>query len=381
MTANELTCKICGTGRLETIAGFAELPRVTSDCKPWPAGGALTCCDACGAVQKIADGKWFDEIDQIYRAYQIYSLSDGAEQVIFSGGVAAPRSRTLVDFIAKTAKHGETGKLIDIGCGNGSALRNLSSALPGWSLYGSELSDSARSSLQRLPNFVELFTKPVSQIAERFDLVTMIHSLEHMPDPLACLHEALGLLRDDGTLFVEIPNAVTSLFDLLVADHLVHFSPAHLGYLANRAGFSVSILRDDVLPKEITLLAGRGDASPQRPDPRTTRKHVEANVAWLANVIRDASDAARDANKFGIFGTSISAMWLYGAMREQVAFFVDEDVTRVGHAVDGRPVLSPAETPAGSTVFVPLIPGVAREVVRRHADLPAKFTAPNGDVP
>ena len=104
MSISPFNCKVCETGHLEPIEGYAELPRVTSDCKPWPAGGTMCCCDACGAVQKLADEKWFDDIDRIYKAYQIYNLSGGAEQVIFSAsGDAAPRSHTLVDFVVRNA--------------------------------------------------------------------------------------------------------------------------------------------------------------------------------------------------------------------------------------------------------------------------------------
>src|SRR5262249_5789081 len=148
-------------------------------------------------------------IGRIYKAYQIYELSAGSEQVIFTeAGVAKPRSSALVDFIVQNAGADSAGKLIDIGCGNGSALKNLSAAMPRWSLYGSELSDTASAALRKLPNFVELYTMPTREIPERFDILTMIHALEHMPDPLTSLHDATYLLNDGGSLFVEIPNVL-----------------------------------------------------------------------------------------------------------------------------------------------------------------------------
>jgi SAM-dependent methyltransferase len=297
--------------------------------------------------------------------------------VIFSeAGVAAPRSRALVDFIVQNAAAGQTGKLIDIGCGNGSALKNLSAALPDWKLYGSELSDSAKAGLQRLPNFVELYTRPTNEIAERFDVVTMIHALEHMPAPLAALRDAAHLLERGGKLFIEIPNVVTSPFDVLIADHLLHFSPVHLKYLAGRAGLDVSALRDDLLPKEITLLAGRGDGAVQRPTSAATREIVMANVSWLASVLAEARQVAARARSFGLFGTSISGMWLYGDLRDRVSFFVDEDPSRIGGAFDGIPILAPSQTPSGSTVFVPLLPDVARRVAARHASSEVIYVEP-----
>ena len=370
-------CAICGANALEAIEGFAELPRVTSDCKPWPAGGSIYCCEACGAIQKLADAKWFGEIEQIYRDYQIYELSGGSEQVIFSeAGVAAPRSKALVDFIAANAGADRAGKLIDIGCGNGSQLKRLSAVMPRWRLYGSELSDSVGASLRKIPNFVELYTRPTRDIVERFDVVTMFHALEHMPDPLAALRDAAGLLNKGGRLFVEIPNAAVSPFDLLVADHLLHFSPAHLAYLASRTGLLVSILRDDLVPKEITLLADIGGELQARPAPAATMEIVRSNVAWLAATLAEARRAAERARTFGLFGTAISGMWLFGALRDKVSFFVDEDMSRVGNSYDGIPILSPAQAPAGSTVFVPLLPEIARRVAGRHAGADVAYVEP-----
>jgi hypothetical protein len=183
-------------------------------------------------------------------------------------------------------------------------------------------------------------------------------------------------LNDDGRLFVEIPNVLTSPFDLLIADHLLHFSPAHLAYLASRAGFEVAILRDDLLAKEITMLARRGGTLLARPTPARTRAVVQASLAWLSAVLAEARRLAASAETFGIFGTSISGMWLYGALRQRVAFFVDEDASRVGNSFEGVPILSPAQAPSGSTVFVPLHPDVARRVAGRHAGSGASYVEP-----
>jgi SAM-dependent methyltransferase len=375
---SDFSCRICSGTKLEPIAGYTALPRVTSDCKPWPAGGTMTVCLDCGAAQKRPDAAWFDEIDRIYKAYQIYDLSSGSEQVIFNDqGVARPRSHALVDFVIREARTGSSGTLIDIGCGNGAALANFSSALPGWSLYGTELSDAPLERLKTLPNFGGFYTEPPRKIDKRFDIVTMIHALEHMPEPLETLQESAGLLSDGGQVFVEIPNVETSLFDLLIADHMMHFSPAHLAYVAGRAGLKAEILRDDVLPKEITMLASRGKGDAPLPDAQRGKSLVEGHIDWLSRVIEAARAAAEEATSFGIFGTSISGMWLYGALRDRVSFFVDEDVSRLGGAYDGRPILSPENAPVGSTVFMPFNPNAAASVYRRLKDIgPGRIMQP-----
>lgn len=370
-------CQVCSADSLEAVESYTSLPRVTSDCKSWPAGGKLTVCHTCGACQKIPDAAWFDDIERIYGAYQIYQLSEGSEQIIFSAdGKAAPRSRLLADFVRQTVKLPTKGKLIDIGCGNGGALRTFSQTLPEWQLYGTELTDASLEDLKQLPNFVRLFTGRQPEIKERFELVTMIHSLEHMPAPAKTLSEAADLLDDGGKLFVEIPDVETSPFDLIVADHLVHFSRATLRLLTERAGFSVQVLRNDMLPKENTLIAVPGSVTPTKSDAAAGIALIKRNVGWLSALVDLATKTAMSAKSFGLFGTSISGTWLDGVLREKIAFFVDEDESRIGKTIGGRPIVSPKDTPKDATVFVPLIPSVAKKVIERLSCWRVRFVAP-----
>lgn len=370
-------CSVCAGGPLREITAYSKLSRVTSDCKPWPGGGKLHCCEQCGAVQKIADDTWFDEINRIYGAYDIYHLSGGSEQVIFANdAAAAPRSQALVNFVVSSAKLPAQGRLIDIGCGNGAALVNFSAALPGWKLFGSELSDKALARLSALPNFGQLYTVDVSEIPGNFDVVTMIHALEHMPAPFDTVTESCKRLTPNGYLFIEVPDLETSPFDIAVADHRSHFTRATLGYLASRAGVRPQTLTNQVLPKENTLL-GKYDkgVGVAKSNPADGLKLIEATVRWLS-AVQAAAEKASAAGKFGIFGTSISGMWLYGALRDRVEFFVDEDRTRVGQSFEGRPILSPEQVPAQSTVFVPLAPGIADKVMKRLGGSAGKFVVP-----
>src|SRR5580700_810894 len=138
-------CRICGADDLVAIEGYCDLPRVTSDSKPWPRGGSLTVCGACGAMQKRADAVWLDEIDRIYGNYEIYYQSGGAEQPIFANGngIGVPRSQKLIEHLVERMHLPEHGRLLDFGCGTGVALRNFAKARPNWQLNGSELSNRA----------------------------------------------------------------------------------------------------------------------------------------------------------------------------------------------------------------------------------------------
>ncbi len=81
-----------------------------------------------------------------------------------------------------------------------------------------------------------------------FDLVTAIHSLEHVADPLATLRALGAQVRPGGYLLLEVPHARTvELWTrggrervLHLPAHLYHFEPATLARLVARAGLEVS---------------------------------------------------------------------------------------------------------------------------------------------
>lgn len=382
------SCRICGAAALQELPEFAALARVTSDSKPWPAGGRLTVCGGCGALQKLPDAAWLAEIEAIYGAFEIYHQSGGAEQPIYdpAGNASAPRSAWLVEHLVKTLGLGGSGRLLDFGCGNGAALATFAARRPGWALSGSELSDRALPALRRIPGFTELYTCPPGDIPGRFTLITLIHSLEHLIAPVATLAELRGRVAEDGHLFVQVPDCRKTPYDLLVADHLLHFTLETLRLAGERAGYRTVALSDAVVTKELSWIGRPGPAAGANgaaetdassgPDAAAALDLARRHVGWLAAQVAAAEALAARSPNFGIFGTSISGTWLYGVLRDRVAFFVDEDPGRINRRHMDRPILAPAALPADADVFVPLIPEVAASVVRRLAGRTARFHTP-----
>ncbi|MBT3240598.1 MAG: methyltransferase domain-containing protein [Chloroflexi bacterium] len=94
---------------------------------------------------------------------------------------------------------------------------------------------------------------------EKFDLISMSHVLEHMPDPIALLSELSGLLTEEGKLLVEVPNLYGhTSFEI---SHLSSFSPHTLAEIFKQAGYKDLKIkvhgtpRSKILPLYLTLLA------------------------------------------------------------------------------------------------------------------------------
>lgn len=72
----------------------------------------------------------------------------------------------------------------------------------------------------------------------RARFVTMVHSLEHVDDPVRLLrHVKSEVLRDDGYLYIEVPNLYGSPLNDPV--HLFTYSADSLSYLLNISGYEV----------------------------------------------------------------------------------------------------------------------------------------------
>jgi 2-polyprenyl-3-methyl-5-hydroxy-6-metoxy-1,4-benzoquinol methylase len=316
-------------------------------------------CTACGLVQAAIDERWQRESDEIYRAYQIYHQSGGAEQPVFNPHTGASRARSdiLVENLQKTAALPAAGRLLDIGCGNGGFLRACSRALPGWRLAGSEFSAQHRDTVEKISGVEKLYVGALDAIPGTFDVISLIHVLEHIPAPTAFLKAVSAKLSPGGWLLIEVPDCSVNPFILLVADHASHFSPSSLAKVVANAGFDVIRTSPAWVPKEISLVARPSQNGPHA-------QQTLAHVAQLRAIVDDAQALASQGS-FGIFGTSIGATWLDAQTGGAAAFFVDEDPQRVGKTLANRTILDVTGIPAGAAVYLPLSPAIAVPVAAR----------------
>lgn len=99
-----------------------------------------------------------------------------------------------------------TGSYLDIGCGNGALL--YFARKDGWQVKGLELSadyaEYLREKLQVeviVADFLEL-----EEQSEQYDVVSLRHVLEHLPDSILALNKISALLKPGGYGHFEFPN-------------------------------------------------------------------------------------------------------------------------------------------------------------------------------
>jgi ubiquinone/menaquinone biosynthesis C-methylase UbiE len=380
------SCHICG-GELSSIGSFPDFLQVTSDCRPWKAQGNLAICQVCGTVQKPVTEAWLAEAEAIYGGYEIYSQSGGVEQSAFDQltGAAQSRSAKLVDWLTRGGHIPLEGKLLDIGCGNGAFLRAFGSVYPNWSMTGLELNDRNQAAVEAIPGVESFHVGPVESLPSQFNLITLIHALEHIPQPSHFLRTLKEKLLPGGMVVIEVPNLKTSPFDILIADHCTHFTADTLGKVIEQTPLAVVQLEEDYVPKELTVAIQPGEAvitsapEPQEQNPDSSDLEnfqiLTAHLDYLQSLLDLANSVS---GPIGIFGTSIAGTWLAQSVRDKVAFFVDEDPNRIGRYHLDKPIVSPDRVADGSKVLIPLPPAIASDVANRLSHLNCEFLLPSG---
>lgn len=139
------------------------------------------------------------------------------------------------------------GSILDIGCGTGLFLNTAMHY--GFDVYGIDVSQAAVNNAKEEFG-IDADKKLISQLDPehmQFDVITMWHVLEHLIDPVSELLKVRQLLKDDGVLFIEVPNLKSIKFKLNGGKwqggnhplyHRSFFTPRTLRKLLKRSGFN-----------------------------------------------------------------------------------------------------------------------------------------------
>lgn len=206
-----LSCPVCGPAeaRLWRRAG------------PW----RILRCTECGLGITWPPSDQEDPYDEAYY--------DGLGMGASAAAAWGERAEALLQSLPQAP-----GRVLDWGAGLGHLVAALRER--GVEAEGFEPSTAGRRAAQRLHGLSLRPDPPPGP----FDVVMMIHSLEHVQDPVVGLREVAQATRPGGVVLVEVPHAASIEIwrprmrrqILCLPAHRFHFTPGSLAAALRRAG-------------------------------------------------------------------------------------------------------------------------------------------------
>jgi len=235
-----IECNLCGNKSYDVVWNNAT---------SWLSKGVfrIVKCRECKLVylsprpsQKIIS-KYYEP--DSYWGFNIYDFETKADYL--------ERDKVYGFLYKDTIARKQFGTILDIGAGTGLFLTKYKEK--GWETIGVELSKEACEYAKRVYGMTLIngdFLKH-SFPKNKFDLVTLNNSLEHIHSPKETLKKISSLLKDGGLLLITVPNFNSigskifgkEWYALQPPTHLYHFTPESLTSLLNKTDFRVEMIK------------------------------------------------------------------------------------------------------------------------------------------
>jgi SAM-dependent methyltransferase len=236
----DVVCPICNSHSATVLYG-AKLPAKfdeTAPPSPYSAHYQINRCANCGLTYSspVMDDPG---VSRLYQNSSETNVSPGEEENV---------RRTMALYYRLAASHLRgRERVLDIGCDMGFMLE--AAKTDGFKeLHGIEPVPAARSIAETIEGSIvtDKFFEQTHYPANYFDLITLIHVLDHLYDPRAVLRQARKNLRPEGLILAVVHN-VRSLLARLLGERFPIFNLYHhyffdkntLAELFRRQGYEV----------------------------------------------------------------------------------------------------------------------------------------------
>ena len=371
-----MTCNICTTGLDQPV--YQSENSLTSLCDVFPQATRVRNCGYCGHLQT---DEIKDAADFYATEYTILTESEEEDQIYeVHNGKKIYRTAHQVDVLRSKLTLDADTKILDYGCAKSSVMRTLQKDQPGLSPFLYDVSDRY---LPFWEKFAESSNWAVCDIPSswdgHFNVVTSFFALEHITRTAEVVEQITRLLTPGGVFYGIVPNVLTNSADLIVIDHVNHFTKSSLDCLLTSADLEVQDIDAEAHRGAFVFLAKRpmehsGESwVPNKEEIAATSRALRALAEFWGSAaarLRDAEQDTADDGELAVYGAGFYGAFIKSCLLrpDRIRCFIDQNPFLQSSDLDGVPVLPPDDLPRDiHKVFVGLNPAHARQIIQNVA--------------
>ncbi len=315
-------------------------------------------------------------IDEYYdEQYQFFDQSE-EDDIIYKvvEGKKIYRQQHQVDTLLQKVQFSDGMRVLDYGCAKGTVMKRLVEKNPN---VVPHLFDVSKMYVHLWEKFLKpeqyASYQPKNTWQASFDIITSFFAFEHTPDPLKELATIKNLLKEDGLVYIIVPNVFENIADFIVADHVHHYSEISLRYMFAKAGFE-TVEIDTQSHFGAYIAVGKKTAQTSLP--------FEPNVVELTKVVETAKQCATywdtsqarirsfeqnvGTKKAAIYGAGVYGSFIATCLQNlgNIQCFTDQNPLLQGTEAFDKPILTPIQLPEDiQVIYVGLNPTIAKKII------------------
>lgn len=363
-------CNVCGTALGEPIYRGGESHSLTTMNRLVKGETVVRYCALCDHAQT-------DEMPDLLEFYareyeidlknldddQLYNVVDGKE--VF-------QSDHKADVLVSRIDLEQFPNVLDYGCAKGALMRKTRMRVPGINVHLFDITE-------KYVDFWKDFAQPCDWAVHtlkkewmgKIDVVVSIYTLEHIPDLQGVLNDVKGLLRDGGYFYFLVQDMYENCADLIVSDHVNHFSRTSLETWLGGAGFDEIDIDETVHTAAFVVSARLNKANPvgaAQPHPARGQEALAIAGFWSGIKARIAGFEASlpTGTPMAIYGAGVYGNFIFSCLKspENLVCYLDKNKHLVGETLNGVPIVHPDDLPDHvDAVVIGLNPKIARRSI------------------
>lgn len=373
MNDSPATCYICGSHSMQQ---FFEMPAIGYTLAQRPNQLDVVSafyCYSCSHVQASPPAN----ITNYYSNEYEFQLFSPDEDDIYSAspGRKIFRAEHQAAVVAELNCLRDGLRVLDYGSGKARTLALLTQRFPKIDAFAFDVSEQYKSVWS---GFLKKENQATFSIPDEWngsmDLVTSFFALEHTVDPQLFVRSLRNLLRPGGRAHVVVPNMYENMSDLVVADHIQHYSALSIQQLFLSNGFcdvnvdtaihqSALVVTANYTPNVISFIPFPDQQEVQS----VILKARQVADNWYKSRLNiQHFEARHPTEKAVIYGSGVYGSFILKMLRnpKNVIAFVDANPFRQGRSVAGISVVAPASFPfQAKLMYAGLNPNFARRVI------------------